>query len=1206
MQNISDELLDAIALSEANFEQRKAFIGLTSEDVELLTSVHLPLQEFERELVDGFYEHLLSFSRVREILHSEQLQTSLRKTQSKYFRELTAGVYDLVYAKNRVLVGLAHERIGLTAEWYIGAYGAFLSLCNKFIAVLNAKSPRLSEPIISALNKVALLDITLALDAYSHASQQHLIATKNNLADQYSFQLSLGDAIDRVQKSFISAHSFDESLEQLLEELIKLTQSEFGLIGDVISDSERSPFLKIRVLTNIAWDAETTKLYQDNKQTGLEFHRPDNLLGEVIRSRKAVIANNPGNDPRAGGTPSGHPALHSYLGIPFFQRDNVIGMIGLANRPGGYDETLVEALQPLIDTLETLNEARLLKAQLALSEAENSRLAMVVRETVNAVLVTDPDFRIQWCNPAFENMSGYTLPTLLGENPLQFLCGAKTSAEVLTKIQTSITSKGAVEFELANYRSCGEEYWIHATCNPTFTASGSHNGFVIISLDITKTRQQQDALANFKSVVDQTLDAVLFFDADSLDILYANAGAQRQLQRTEAELKALRPYDFKPEYDEVAFKRLIAPLVKGSIEAVVVKTVHETPDGAQSPVEVSMQLVTTTFNQRIVINILRDISVQKRLDELRESNQKSVLTLLQRSADAMAIIDDGKFVDCNLAALQLFGFERQDQLLGKTPVDISQPMQPQGSSVALAQYYLTKTLTDGYQRFEWLHQTKRSIHTPIEVTLTPVIFHDKTCIQAVWRDLTDLKAQEHKIKQLAYFDDLTGLANRNLFSERVNHLLSLAKRVNYSIAVVFIQIANMNDINETLGYSAGDLVVKAVAKRLSATVRSAYAIARYVFDAAEDEGLDETHIDSEFDSLARLNCDNFALVAVVTGQDAVAAMVARLNQVMALPFEISGSDVVVTVRSGVSLYPEDAQNYDELTRGANIALNQAIELAVPTCYFNLSLGEQIQRNALMIKHLEVTLHRTPEHLSLRYQPQINLHTGELSGAEVLIRWHDPELGWISPAVFIPLAEERGLIDKVTSWVVESTCQQLNDWKSHGFHLAAEQGIKLAVNLSARSLYDATFLENLIEQIKFHGLSSDDFEFELTETGLMRDPEQAINLLKFLHLAGFKLAIDDFGIGQSSLSYLKNIDADILKIDMFFVRSMLTDKANYAIVKTIISTAKIFGMKTLAEGVEDEAIASELKALGCDYAQGYFYDAPLPPTHFYEKWLTRLA
>ncbi len=166
---------------------------------------------------------------------------------------------------------------------------------------------------------------------------------------------------------------------------------------------------------------------------------------------------------------------------------------------------------------------------------------------------------------------------------------------------------------------------------------------------------------------------------------------------------------------------------------------------------------------------------------------------------------------------------------------------------------------------------------------------------------------------------------------------------------------------------------------------------------------------------------------------------------------VKGSDVVVTIRTGVSLYPEDAQNYDELTRGANIALNQAIDLAVPTCYFNLSLGEQIQRNALMMKHLEVTLHKSPEHLSLRYQPQINLHTGELSGAEVLIRWHDPELGWISPAVFIPLAEDRGLIDKVTSWVVESTCQQLNDWKSHGIHLAAEQSIKLAVNLSARSL-----------------------------------------------------------------------------------------------------------------------------------------------------------
>lgn len=951
-----------IALDETSFQNRKDLIRLRDEDTELLRALHLPLQTYETDLINSFYDHLMSFDFAQELLADPQVRARLQSTQKTYFRRLTAGVYDLDYAKDRVRVGIAHERVGLTTQWYIGSYAVYLELTSRYIGKILSQTPSLIEPSIHALYKVALLDITLAFDAYMYASHESIQATRQQVSDKYDEQLRLQQTIDRIQKAFILNASYDSALELLLNELIEFTNSDFGLIGDVLHDSNNAPYLKVRALTNIAWNDETRALYESNQANGLEFHNLNNLLGSVMTTGKPVITNLPKMDSRSGGIPQGHPELDSYLGLPFYHNGNAVGMIGLANAEGGYNEHTVERLTPILETLESLYEARKIRDRLTETLVEN--------------------------------------------------------------------------------------------------------------------------------------------------------------------------------------------------------------------------------------------------DRLRQQNENQIAVLLQKSTDAIGIISKEMLItECNDAAVKLYGMASRQDLIGLSPLEISPIHQPAGPSKKLAKHYISKALTEGYQRFEWLQNTIHGENTPTEVTLTPVIFRGEACIQVVWRDLTELKAKEYRIKQLAYFDELTGLANKNLFTDRVKHLLELSKRFNYTIAVVYLDLVNHEDVIETLGYIAGDALLQAVGRRISSTIRSADTLARYVFnDDAKNCDIDHQGIDREFDSLARINGEVFALAAVVKSVDSAAMMVSRLQNTLKSPFTIAGSKVMVNTRTGIALYPQDADTFETLTRGAAIALDIAKEKLQSSYFFNVRLGNEIQRRSLIAKRIEYSLKFDPDSFSIRIQPQVNALTHELSGAEILLRWDDSSLGSIPPGVFIPIAEERGLINELTKLVVQITCNAMLSWKKQGYGLYTDRGIRMAINISAKSIDNLAFIDEFITKIKQSGLSPAAFELELTETGIMYDPETAIEIIKKLKLENFVLAIDDFGMGHSSLSYLRNIEADILKIDMFYIRNMLNDSKNMAIVKTIISTAQIFGMKTLAEGVEDVETANALKVLGCDYAQGYFFSYPLTISEFEEKWI----
>ncbi len=439
-------------------------------------------------------------------------------------------------------------------------------------------------------------------------------------------------------------------------------------------------------------------------------------------------------------------------------------------------------------------------------------------------------------------------------------------------------------------------------------------------------------------------------------------------------------------------------------------------------------------------------------------------------------------------------------------------------------------------------------------------------------DITLRKASEEKIRHLALYDAMTGLPNRTLFMDRMKQALAHAERHGKKLAILFMDLNRFKEINDTQGHGVGDLVLIEVARRFQATLRGA-------------------------ETLARLAGDEFVVVAEASDQ-AVAALIAeRLQQALVAPVEANGHAFSLAVSIGIAFYPEHGASTEELLKRADIAMYRIKESGGGHLVYQPEMSAGLAERVQVAKKLGDAIQAGT--LELYYQPKVHLDTGKLSGAEALLRWNDPERGWISPAEFIPIAEARGMMGALGKWVLREACRQMRAWRDAGLQFPG----RLAVNLAAQQLEDADIAGVIAAIVGAAGLTPACLELELTESGLMANVERAIEIMHALKTAGFALSIDDFGTGYSSLAYLKRVPANTLKIDISFVRDMLTDRHDYAIVTTIIGMAHNLGLKAIAEGVEEPAQAASLLEMGCDEAQGYHFGRPESAHVFAQKWLT---
>jgi diguanylate cyclase (GGDEF)-like protein/PAS domain S-box-containing protein len=445
-----------------------------------------------------------------------------------------------------------------------------------------------------------------------------------------------------------------------------------------------------------------------------------------------------------------------------------------------------------------------------------------------------------------------------------------------------------------------------------------------------------------------------------------------------------------------------------------------------------------------------------------------------------------------------------------------------------------------------------------------------TGLRGVLRDITQTYLHEKQISHMAMHDALTQLPNRMLVEDRLKVAMRLASRTQHDVGICFIDLDHFKNVNDALGHKAGDKLLVAFSERLCAQLRAG-------------------------DTLARWGGDEFVLLLPDIPDEAdIRAVVSKITLAMQAPFQLEDTAYVVTFSMGVAIYPRDAGNLDDLLSEADRAMFYAKAQGRNQAAFYGDIVHKGggRRDLYIQNHLAVAIQE--RRIEAWYQPVVCASSGRCVAVEVLARWHDPELGWIGPATFIPMAENLGLIQQLGDQVWQASLAAGNDWRQQGHPLL------LSVNISKRQLFHDGFTQKLLADLALHQLAPDSIILEVTESLALLDVENAADRLAELKRAGFHLAIDDFGTGYSSLSQLHEMPVDELKIDISFVRR-LDDSRGLSMVQAIISLATTLGLKTVAEGVEDEPCARKLRTLGVDYLQGYHFAQPMPKDDF-DRWL----
>ena len=458
--------------------------------------------------------------------------------------------------------------------------------------------------------------------------------------------------------------------------------------------------------------------------------------------------------------------------------------------------------------------------------------------------------------------------------------------------------------------------------------------------------------------------------------------------------------------------------------------------------------------------------------------------------------------------------------------------------------------------------------------LVGALLHEQ---QIVWFafDLSHSLQAHERINHLAYHDALTRLPNQSLFKDRLKQAIALSSRSDQMQAVLLLNVDRFKTINDSLGYTAGDQMLQAIAQRLTSCVR-------------------------ESDTVARFGADEFAVLLMQLSRAQDAANTAKaIKQAVEQAFLIDGRELFISSSIGISLYPHDGRDTPTLLTSAGVALQRAKEKAHGDYEFYTSGHTSHALKQLMLEsQMRPALERGE--YTVEYQPQVDVKTFQLVGMEALVRWKHPSLGLLQPSDFIQLAEETGMITQIGDWVLRTACAQNKLWLDSGF-----SPMRLAVNVSARQFQQAAFIGTVRDLLKETNLDPALLELELTEASIMKEPEKAIEKLNELRDMGIKIAIDDFGTGYSSLSYLKRFPIDTLKIDKTFVSDVSTNEDDATIAKAIVMMGHALDITVIAEGVETPQQLEYLTSLECDVIQGYLFSPPLTTESFTELLMEQL-
>ncbi len=700
---------------------------------------------------------------------------------------------------------------------------------------------------------------------------------------------------------------------------------------------------------------------------------------------------------------------------------------------------------------------------------------------------------------------------------------------------------------------------------PCFHPDGARKALMVIAREIKSPHRPEERLQQRQEELETILDATstaIWYKDKTHKFLQANRAACTLIGRDKRDIVGHLDAEIFPnhvhQHREAEHQVMVTQRsVWDRIEKLVLPTGHT--------VDVEVDRVPYWRGSDVVgvIVFARDITERLRIETALRASEERYRTILAEIKDGYFEVDlDGNLLFFNRASVDILGYS-EEEMSGLNNHQYTDPENARAVYQVFNQVYRTGIPLSA----EW--QIIRKDGTPRYLDASISLMQDEQNrpigFRGIARDITERKESEVRLHFLAHHDVLTSLPNRSLVMDRLTLALTSARQQRHRLAVLFLDLDRFKNVNDTLGHVVGDQLLQGVAQRLQASLRAQ-------------------------DMVARMGGDEFLiLLSSVTRKEEVSEVARRILEQLQDSWLLQGGEFRCPGSIGIALFPDHGEDAGTLLKHADIAMYHAKEAGGNT-YVLYQSGMNLQTNEYVL--LDAQLHQALERREfvLHYQPQVDARTGRIRGVEALVRWNRPGLGLVLPRDFIGFAEDSGLIIPIGEQVLYEACRQAKAWQNSGNSLT-----KMAVNLSARQFQQHNIVDLIARVLQETGVPPDRLEIEITESVAMQKVPYTMHVLHALRALGISVVLDDFGIGFSSLSYLKDFPITALKIDQSFVRDMLQSPKNCAIIKTVIELAENFGLQTIAEGVESQEQMTRLCELGCCIMQGYYFSRPAPPT-----------
>ncbi len=767
-------------------------------------------------------------------------------------------------------------------------------------------------------------------------------------------------------------------------------------------------------------------------------------------------------------------------------------------------------------------------------------------------------------NRAFERLFGVSLETALGQTVVGYYPTPEEFAEFGQQLYPAVADGRVAHFLRRFRRADGSLFWANFYARQ-IDAQQPQRGIIIVIEDVDQARHQEEVLREseerYRQMFENNTSVKLLIDAGDGAIVDANPAAA----------------DFYGYPLETLRRMNIAQLNQLSVEEVRAEMAladqqqrryfnfrHRLANGELREVEVHSGPVLLR-GRRLLYSIIHDITARRRAEEQLRLSAK----VFEGASEGIVICDrNNRIMSVNRAFVEITGYA-EAEVQGRDPRVLNSGRHDAAFFANLWHHLKTAGTWQG----EIWNRRKGGEVYPEWLSITTVRDEagEVSNYVAVFADVSERKRNEEHIRFLAEHDYLTGLPNRSLLHDRLQQAIALAERNDESLALMFIDLDRFKNINDSLGHQVGDQLLQEVGRRIQACVRSA-------------------------DTVSRPGGDEFIILlpSIETPQDA-ARVAEKLLESLNRPYQLGGHELVITASIGIAVFPEDGRDFQTLVKNADAAMYYSKEAGRDSFhFFTPDMNARVFERLSLENSLRRALER--QEFLLYYQPQVDMPSGRVIGFEALIRWQHPQMGLVSPARFIPVAEDSGLIVPIGEWVLGEACRQNRAWQEQGM-----PAVPVAVNISALQFRQPQFEASVERALAESGLEPAWLELELTESMMLHQGQGATDLLDRLKARGVRLSIDDFGTGYSSLAYLKRLPLDKLKIDQAFVRDIASDAGDAAITATIIQMAHNLGLSVIAEGVETEAQLEFLQAHDCASAQGFYFARPMPAADIRAFW-----